>query len=81
MQTFLSSPLGQAALSFLRVFAATVLASWFDAGMTLRNLSGDLIVGWVELGLAAGVALVLANYFGPWEKRYGRGKASPLSEG
>lgn len=73
-KTFLEKPFGQAALSFLRVFTATFLASWLDAGMTLRNLTGGLVVEWVELGLAAGTALVLANYFGPWEKRYGRNK-------
>ena len=74
LKKVLASPFGQAALAFLRVAAATVVASWVHAGMPTRNLDGHSLVGWVELGLQAGVALVMANYVGPWEKRYGLGK-------
>lgn len=59
------------ALAVVRVFAATVLAAWLQAGTPVHNLSGATLVGWVELGLTAGVGLMLANYFGPWETRYG----------
>lgn len=61
------------ALALIRVFLATVLACWLDAGTPVHNLAGDVVVGWVELGLTASVGLVLANYFGPWETRYGTG--------
>lgn len=74
MKEFIASGVGQACFAFLRVFTATVLGAWLQAGMTLRGLSVDLMLGWVEVGLAAGVALVIANYFGPWETRYGREK-------
>ena len=71
-----ATPAGQATLAFLRVFVAAVLGAWLQAGMTLRGLTWDLAVTWVEVGLSAGVALVLANYLGPWETRYGRNKVS-----
>jgi hypothetical protein len=72
MREFLATVPGQMLLSFSRVFAATFLACWLEKGMTLRDLTGGIVVEWVELGLVAGVTLVLANYFGPWESRYGR---------
>jgi hypothetical protein len=68
-----ASKVGQALLSFLRVAGATVLACWVDAGMPLSTLTGADLVVWVELGVQAGAGLVLLNYLGPWEKRYGRG--------
>ena len=64
----------QAGLAALRVFVATVLAAWLQAGTPVSNLSGATVVTWVELGLTAAVGLVLANYLGPWETRYGRKK-------
>lgn len=73
-------PAGRAAAAFLRVFLATVVACWVDAGLPVRDLTGDSLVGWVELGIQTGFALVLANYFGPWESRYGRNKGSARAD-
>jgi hypothetical protein len=79
MQTFLESATGQAVLSFLRVFAATVVACWVDAGMPVTEFALADLGGWLELGVQAGAALVIANFLGPWEKRYGRGMTSPAN--
>ena len=70
MKSFVDSPWGQAALAFLRVAVATLLGAWLQAGTPLQ-VTPDELVGWVEVALSAGVALVLSNYFGPWEDRYG----------
>lgn len=61
----------QMALSFARVFAATVLAQWINAGAPIRAFPVDQVWSWVELGIQAAAALVFANYLGPWESRYG----------
>jgi hypothetical protein len=76
MDKFFASSTGQAVLAFLRVFAATVVACWVDAGMPVRAFSLDQLAGWLELAVQAGAALVIANSLGPWEKRYGRSKTS-----
>ena len=75
VKSFLESRLGQALASFLRVLTATVLACWVNAGMGLATQ--EEFLGWVQLGLQAAGGLVLANWFGPWEKRYGLGKSVP----
>lgn len=69
-----ATPVGQAALSFLRVALAALVASWVNAGMPVRELSGSSVLDWIELAVQAGAALVIANYFGPWEQRYGVSK-------
>ena len=76
VREFLATGLGQALLSFGRVFLATVVGCWLAAGTPLDVTLGDL-ARWVEVGLEASVALVVVNYLGPWEKRYGR---QPRSE-
>lgn len=68
---FAATKLGQAVLSFLRVAVAAMLGAWVQDGVPL---SLDGFDAYLQLGVAAGAALVLANYFGPWEKRYGRNK-------
>lgn len=60
--------------AFGRVFLATLVASWTASGMPIYDLSVSDFASWVELALQAAAALVIANYFGPWEKRYGRNK-------
>ena len=72
LKLFKKSKVGQAVLAFLRVFAVTVVACWVDAGMPVTEFSAADLGEWVELGVQAAAGLVLVNYFGPWEKRYGR---------
>lgn len=60
--------------AFGRVFLATLVACWTAAGMPIYDLTGADFASWVQLALQAAAALVIANYFGPWEKRYGRNK-------
>lgn len=69
-----ASKYGQALLSGLRVALATIAACWMQAGLPISDLAVADVAAWVELGLQAGAALVLANWFGPWEKRYGLNK-------
>ena len=64
-------PWKQPALAFLRVFVATVVACWVNAGLPVLAFSPSELLGWVELGVQAGAMLVIANYLGPWEQRYG----------
>ena len=71
LRNFLASRFGQMLLSFGRVFLATMVGCWIAAGTPLDVTLADL-GRWVEVGLEASVALVVANYLGPWEKRYGR---------
>ena len=70
----IASQIGQALLAGLRVLLATVVALWVNAGMPVSDLTMAMLGDWVELGIQAGAALVIANYFGPWEKRYGLNK-------
>ena len=62
---------GQALLSFGRIFVATFAASWVSAGMPVLELDSTQVLDWVQLAVQAGAGLVIANYFGPWETRYG----------
>lgn len=71
LKAFFGTPAGQAVLAFLRVTGATLVGCWLNAGMPLI-LSVDVVAAWLELAVQAGLALVVANYLGPWEKRYGR---------
>lgn len=73
LKAFLSTPAGQATLAFLRVTGATLVGCWMNAGTPLTP-SADQAAAWLQLAVQAGAALVVANYFGPWEKRYGRTK-------
>lgn len=73
-KALLATQFGQVLLSFLRVAAATVVGAWINAGSPLSPSGGD-VTTWLELGISAGVTLVVVNYLGPWEKRYGRNKA------
>lgn len=70
---FLKSQAGQIASSFLRVFLATLTGCYLQAGVGF-DVTADEAKAWIELAVEAGLALVMANYFGPWEKRYGRNK-------
>lgn len=74
-EQFFKTPAGQMVrqmvLSFLRVGAAAAVAAWIAAGTPLTP-SGSQILDWAQVGVSAAVALVVANYIGPWEKRYGR---------
>lgn len=74
LDAFLASSVGKASLAFLRVAAATLLACWVNAGLPVQDLTSSLVLGWVELSIQAGAALVIANFLGPWETRYGRNK-------
>lgn len=67
----LKSQFGAMLKSFARVAVAAAFAAWMSAGFPVTNLSGDDLTNYLELGVQAGAALVLANYFGPWETRYG----------
>ena len=42
-----------------------------NAGLPVLAFSPSELLGWVELGVQAGAMLVIANYLGPWEQRYG----------
>lgn len=72
LASFAATSAGQMAASFLRVAVAAAFAAWMAAGFPVDTLSGADLTHYVVLGVQAGAALVLANYFGPWEKRYGR---------
>lgn len=61
----------QAALSFARVFIATVVACWVNDGAPIRDFDLESLWVWMELGVQAAAGLTFANYLGPWEKRYG----------
>lgn len=74
---FAMTKIGQATLAFLRVFGAALVASWFDAGLPVSDLTWGVFGQWAELAAQAGATLVIVNYFAPWEKRYGSaGKGS-----
>jgi fluoride ion exporter CrcB/FEX len=69
---FWATPVGAATGAFLRVFVATATATWMQAGLPIYDLTLPELAKFVELGLQAGASLVILNYFGPWEQRYGR---------
>lgn len=68
---FFATSTGQATLAIVRVFLATLLGCWLTAGSPLPPSAADLS-SWVAVAGSAAVSLVIANYLGPWEKRYGR---------
>lgn len=69
---FWATPVGAATGAFLRVFAAASAAEWMQAGQPVFDLSGAEVAEMVEIGVQAGAALVIVNWFGPWERRYGK---------
>lgn len=73
VEIFLATQVGQALLAFLRVVAVTFLAGWTAAGTPVFDMTLAMVADWLELAIQAGVALVMLNYVGPWEQRYGRG--------
>lgn len=75
---FLKSQAGAIASAFVRVALAAAFAAWMAAGFPVQDLALSNVADYLELGVQAGAALVLANYFGPWETRYGR--ASKVDE-
>jgi hypothetical protein len=80
-EVFRASRVGQALFAFARVALATLAACWLDGGLPVRDLTGTMVLDWVELAIQAGGALVLVNALGPWETRYGRKGPKTLSRG
>lgn len=76
-KAFFRTSEGQATLAFVRVALATVFGCWANAGFPVSQLESAALVGWVDLAIKAAAALVLANYIGPWERRYGRNGGKP----
>jgi hypothetical protein len=72
---FFNTDFGQMLNAAWRVALVTMLTLWLQAGLPMRALEIDQVWAWLELGAQAGVTMVIVNYFGPWEKRYGRGKS------
>lgn len=70
-KTFVESPWGQAALAFGRMFTVTLVAQWVNAGLPISTFEVAAFLGWLELAAQTGAGLVIANYLGPWEERYG----------
>lgn len=74
MKQFLDSEFAQMLNAGWRIGLVTALTLWLQAGLPMRDLGLDQFLAWVQVGAQAGVTLVIVNYFGPWEKRYGRAK-------
>lgn len=71
LKSWLASPMGQAVLAAARVFAATMLGCWLAAGSPVLP-SLDQLADWLSVAGPSSLSLVITNYLGPWEKRYGR---------